>query len=570
MSAAQGCVRSVSNLKNKMTTMKTIIALLGLCIAACAAPLPTPEQLAWQKLELTMFCHFGVNTFTDREWGEGTEPETVFNPTDLDCRQWVSAAKAAGFKLMILTAKHHDGFCLWPSKFTEHSVKHSPWKHGAGDVVGEFVTACREQGMKVGLYLSPWDRHEKTYGTEAYNDHFCNQLTELLTNYGVIDEVWFDGACGEGPNGKKQVYAWPRYYALIRKLQPHALIAISGPDIRWVGNESGVARVGESSVQTRDGKAVWYPAECDVSIRPGWFYHTSEDGKVKSLAQLMDIYFESVGRNSDLLLNVPPDRRGQFAAPDVARLREFGAAVRNLFTNEIARGTANQLVEFGGERIFNLGNVQEDIAHGERMRAYHIEVRQQGAWRTVARGTIIGQRNLLRLPDITADAARLVVDRSEGDPMVTWSLYRAIPIGAWAKTSGLSLTTGKPAVASNVHGNSTEFGGDKAVDGDRDTRWATSDETRACWLEVDLLKEENLGRLGIAELTPRITRFQLEYRTDPTAPWHVAFAGGKAGTDFHASFPLVKARYVRLNILDASFAPTIWEFDLFPPAPSRK
>ncbi len=558
--------------------MKFCAAVSAILFAASFAaradgPVPTPEQLAWQKMEMTMFCHFGVNTFTDREWGQGTEDEKIFNPTDLDCRQWARAAKTGGFKLMILTAKHHDGFCLWPSKFTEHCVKNSPWKDGEGDVVREFVDACRAEDLKVGLYLSPWDRHEKTYGTDGYNDHFCNQLTELLTNYGQIDEVWFDGACGEGPNGKKQVYDWKRFYALIRKLQPHALIAISGPDVRWVGNESGFAREGESSVRNAnehqrehavDGK-VWFPAECDVSIRPGWFYHAHEDAKVKSLEHLMDIYFKSVGRNSDLLLNIPPARRGRFADPDVKRLQEFGDTIRGLFANEIAHGVANTDVEFGGEKAFNLANVQEDISKGERVKSYRVEARSGGEWKTVARGTVIGNRNLHRIAEVTADAARVVIEKCDGEPLVTWSLHKAMPVGLWAKSSG-SLTAGKPAEASNVHGNSTEYGGDKACDGDRNTRWATGDSTRACWLEVDLLGEQNIGRVAISELEPRITKFQIEYRNDKSAPWQTAYSGGKAGKDFHADFAPVKARFVRLNILDATFAPTIWEFELFPPA----
>ncbi|MBU4198772.1 MAG: alpha-L-fucosidase [Verrucomicrobia bacterium] len=401
---------------------------------ACAErPAPSADQLAWQKMELTMFCHFGVNTYTDREWGDGTEDEAIFNPSDLDCSQWTRAAKQGGFKLLILTAKHHDGFCLWPSKFTEHSVRKSPWKNGRGDVVREFVDACRADGLKAGLYLSPWDRHEKTYGTDAYNDYFRNQLAELLTDYGTLDEVWFDGACGEGPNGRKQTYDWESYQALIRKLQPHALIAIMGPDIRWVGNESGVAGEGESSVQTRQGRPVWHPAECDVSIRPGWFHHAQEDDQVKSLEHLADIYFKSVGRNSVLLLNVPPDSRGQFAAPDVLRLHEFGRTIRGLFANEIAQGVASEAVEFGSARTFNLVNLQEDIAQGERVRSYHVEARRNGAWVTVALGTAIGQRNLHRIADITADAARVVINKCEGEPLVMWSLYCATPIGPWGQ-----------------------------------------------------------------------------------------------------------------------------------------
>ncbi|MCX7006821.1 MAG: alpha-L-fucosidase, partial [Kiritimatiellaeota bacterium] len=313
--------------------MKKLLLLIALALAARAEipltpfpPVPSPEQLAWQRMELTMFLHFGVNTFSDREWGTGKEEEQSFNPTALDCRQWARTAKAAGFKLLILTAKHHDGFCLWPTKLTEHCVRNSPWKNGQGDVARKFVEACHAEGLKVGLYLSPWDRNNPKYGSDAYNDYFVGQLTELLTNYGPVDEMWFDGACGEGPNGKKQVYDWPRYYATIRKLMPHALIAISGPDIRWVGNESGVARLGEKSAQ-RGGTPRCAPAECDVSIRPGWFYHATEDAKVKSLAKLIEIYFASVGRNSSLLLNVPPDRRGLMAEPDVARLKEFGEVV---------------------------------------------------------------------------------------------------------------------------------------------------------------------------------------------------------------------------------------------------
>ena len=260
-------------------------------------------------------------------------------------------------KLLILTCKHHDGFCLWPSKYTEHCVKNSPWRDGKGDVVKEVSDACRRGGIKFGVYLSPWDRHEKTYGSDAYNDYYKNQLRELLTNYGEITEVWWDGACGEGPNGKRQVYDWDGYIKVVRELQPNAVMAICGPDIRWVGNEDGLARESEWSVLPpmpdapakpdlghrkyrcrSDTVFRWYPAECDVSIRPGWFYHASEDGKVKSLHDLLDIYYRSVGRNSVLLLNVPPDRRGLFHENDVARLRELRAALDETFKTNLAAG----------------------------------------------------------------------------------------------------------------------------------------------------------------------------------------------------------------------------------------
>jgi alpha-L-fucosidase len=329
-------------------------------VAKAANVVPSPRQMAWQEREFEAFIHFGVNTFTDREWGEGTESPSVFNPTALDARQWARVARDAGMKLIIVVAKHHDGFCMWPSKFTEHSVKNSPWRGGKGDVVGEVAAACREFGLKLGVYLSPWDRHERCYGdSPRYNEHFRNQLRELLTNYGPVDEVWFDGACGEGPNGKRQVYDWQSYYALIRELAPAAVISIMGPDVRWVGTESGVGRETEWSVvpdisrnvdsiaarsqqnpvdggfnpgdlmqadlgsreKIRTARTlVWYPAQTNTSNRPGWFYHQREDTLVKSPQTLVDTYFSAVGRNGQFLLNIPPDRRGLIHENDVKNL----------------------------------------------------------------------------------------------------------------------------------------------------------------------------------------------------------------------------------------------------------
>lgn len=321
---------------------------------------PAARQLEWQKLELTAFFHFGINTFTNREWGNGKEDPKMFNPKSLDCRQWVETAKDAGFKLVILTAKHHDGFCLWPSKFTSHSVASSPWKNGKGDVMRELANACKEYGVKLGVYLSPWDMNSPLYGTDEYNDLFVSQLTELLTGYGPIDEVWFDGANGEGPNGKKQVYDFDRWYKHIRMLQPQAVIAIMGPDVRWVGTETGYGRETEWSVvpvnnleetaiannsqqhvafrpkgdmagedlgsrdKIRSAKRLaWYPAEVDVSIRPGWFFHESENDKVKSPEKLLDIYFHSVGKNAVLLMNIPPDPRGLIHQKDIQALQAW-------------------------------------------------------------------------------------------------------------------------------------------------------------------------------------------------------------------------------------------------------
>lgn len=563
--------------------------------ASDAAPRPTPQQLAWQRHEFIAFAHFGMNTFTDREWGDGKEDTKLFNPTDFDARQWAEVLQESGVKLLILTAKHHDGFCLWPSKFTEHSVKNSPWRDGKGDVVREVVDALREKQIRVGLYLSPWDRNQPTYGdSPKYNEYFRSQLRELLTNYGEVDEVWFDGACGEGPNGKRQEYDFPSYYSLIRELQPNALIAIVGPDIRWVGNESGVARENESSVVTRDGKLAWHPAECDVSIRPGWFYHASEDDKVKSLATLVDIYFKSVGRNSVLLLNIPPDRRGRFADPDVARLKEFGQFIKQLdatdFVSEATitssgdgapaahtalvkdgdlatcwttpgdEHTGTLEFDLGKPQTFNVARVQEGIFLGERVQAYHIEVQDGGKWRTISSGEVIGHKQLRRFPAVTAQRVRLVIDKASEQPAIAeFGLHfnPLAPVGSGA------LSAHRPARASDVHPGGTQFGADKAVDDDPETRWATSDEVKQAWLEVELAEPSNVSRIAVAELDPRITKYRVEYRMSEDEGWKVAHEGTGAGTGYSASFSPVRARYVRLNILESARPPTIWEFRVF-------
>lgn len=389
---------------------------------------PTPEQATWQDMEVIAFTHFGINTFTDREWGEGTEDPKLFNPTRLDAKQWVKALKAARVKLLILTAKHHDGFCLWPSKYTEHCVKNSPWKSGKGDVVGDVAEACRKGGLKFGVYLSPWDRHERTYGdSPAYNCHFTNQLRELLTNYGPIAEVWFDGACGEGPNGKRQEYDWAGYYQVVRQLQPNALIAICGPDIRWVGNESGVARENETSVQPASGSMhpgrslVWWPAECDVSIRPGWFYHASEDDKVKSLDHLMDIYYKSVGRNSNLLLNIPPDRRGLIHETDVRRLAEFGTEIKRRFGKSLAQARGRgEVVELALQEptVIDHAMLMEEITEGERVREFVVEGKVKGRWTELCKGQVIGHKRIERVNPVEVSAVRLRCLKPVAEPLI--------------------------------------------------------------------------------------------------------------------------------------------------------
>jgi alpha-L-fucosidase len=396
-------------------------------------PTPSPAQLAWQRDELAMFCHFGVNTFTDREWGDGTESPAIFNPTAFDARQWARAARAGGFRSMILTAKHHDGFCLWPTATTRHSVASSPWRNGAGDVVREFVDACRAEGLRPGLYLSPWDRNNPAYGdSPRYNDLYCDQLTELLTHYGPLAEVWFDGANGEGPNGKKQVYDWPRFWGLVRRLQPDAVMfSDAGPDIRWCGNERGVAgepnwSIVDPTVVTFPGQSgpevipalqhgstvgtVWRPAEADVSIRPGWFYHAAEDEKVRTVDSLVDLYLSSVGRNSKLLLNVPPTRQGLLHDVDAQRLAAFRDARDAAFGHDLGAGatpswttpspgTIELELELANPARVSAVRIEESIAYGQGVASHAVSVSDANpmVWFDVASGTTVGYARIHRL-----------------------------------------------------------------------------------------------------------------------------------------------------------------------------
>lgn len=334
-------------------------------------PKPTRAQLAWHDMEFYLFMHFGPNTFTDLEWGHGNEKEEVFNPTNLDCEQWCRIAKAAGAKGIIITAKHHDGFCLWPSKYSTHTVRESKWKDGKGDVLKDLSAACKKYNLKFGVYISPWDRNHPDYGTEKYNDVFVNMMKELFTNYGPIWELWWDGANGEGPNGKKQVYDWHRFEKTVRELSPNTIVFSDiGPDIRWCGNENGIA--GTTNWNTLDtagfargaggpsqdtlntgninGKN-WIPAECDVSIRPGWFYHKAEDDKVKTAEQLFNLYLKSVGRGANLLLNVPPDGRGLITKYDSGVLVGFRELRNESFQNNIAEKGTGYFVPHTGIRI---------------------------------------------------------------------------------------------------------------------------------------------------------------------------------------------------------------------------
>ena len=413
---------------------------------------PTPQQLEWQQMEWTAFLHFGINTFTGREWGDGKENPALFNPTDFDAEQWVRSLKEAGFKMAILTAKHHDGFCLWPTKTTGHSVAASPWKDGKGDVVRELRDACDKYGIKFGVYLSPWDRNASCYGdSPKYNEFFIEQLTELLTNYGEVHEVWFDGANGEGPNGKKQEYDWTAILSTIRRLQPRAVTAIMGDDVRWVGNERGLGRETEWSATVltpgtyarceEQNKALgvkatskdlggrdmlvnakelfWYPSEVDVSIRPGWFYHQQEDNQVKSLKHLTDIYFKSVGYNSVLLLNIPPDQRGRISDADVNRLKEFADYRKEIFAdNRVKGGLKAWTARPGDTRVYqlkpkseiNVVMLREDISKGQRMEAFTVEALTADGWKEIAKGTTVGYKRLIRIPAVEARQLRVKVD----------------------------------------------------------------------------------------------------------------------------------------------------------------
>lgn len=396
-------------------------------------PVPSPRQLAWQKMETYAFVHFGPNTFTGEEWGHGNENPEVFDPKKLDCRQWVRAFKQGGLKGVVVTAKHHDGFCLWPSKYSTHTVAQSAWKGGKGDVLKELSDACRAEGLKFGVYLSPWDRNHPTYGTPEYNRVFANMLGEVLTQYGPVFEVWFDGANGEGPNGKRQVYDWPLFISTVRKYQPNAVIfSDAGPDIRWVGNEGGYA--GETCWSTMDrskfapgvadtallnagmeGTPDWLPAECDVSIRPGWFWRASENDKVKSVEQLLDIYYGSVGRNGSLILNVPPNSDGLISDVDVRRLKEFHEAVKAEFAHPIRAHRDDRTLDFGREQTFSKLMLREPIQYGQRVRKFRVEA----DGKTIAQGTTIGNKRLLRLEPTSARTVTLVIEESRAEPLIS-------------------------------------------------------------------------------------------------------------------------------------------------------
>lgn len=424
-------------------------------------PLPTPCQLEWEDREFYLFAHFGPNTFTDLEWGKGTEKEGVFNPTSLDCRQWCRIAKAAGAKGIIITAKHHDGFCLWPSKYSTHTVAQSAWKNGKGDVLRELADACKEYGLKIGVYLSPWDRNHPKYGTAEYNTVFIHMMEEVAARYGPLFEFWWDGANGEGPNGKKMIYAWHDFERTMRRIAPNTpIFSDIGPDIRWVGNERGIAgatnwdlldtagfRRGAGAPPTdtlNQGNVnghLWIPAECDVSIRPGWFYHASEDTAVKTPEQLFHLYLVSVGRGANMLLNVPPDRRGMYTSYDSAALVGFRHLLDESFSRPITgrvRGIKGgaALADGSGHTYASLGAadtvdfvfsepssvncvvLQEPIQMGQRIASFTLQVVHEDGSVYEVRQTTIGHKRILTFPTQKASFVRLRVTGAKAEPLI--------------------------------------------------------------------------------------------------------------------------------------------------------
>ena len=440
-------------------------------------PVPTENQLWWQDLEMYAFIHYSMNTYTDQEWGFGNEDLQLFNPSDLDCRQWARVCKQAGMRGIIFTAKHHCGFCMWPSQYTEYSVKNTPWKQGKGDVVRELADACREEGLKFAVYLSPWDRNHPEYGRKEYVTYFRNQLRELLTNYGDIFEVWFDGANGGdgwygGANEKRTIdrttyYEWPETYRMIRLLQPHCLIWNDGSDrgdLRWVGTEAG--NVGETnwSLLNKDGEVTWnmlhygledgdswVPGETNTSIRPGWFYHETENAHVKSLSKLMDTYYKSVGRNSTLLLNFPIAPNGRIHPIDSLRGIAFNKMIHEVFKTDLAanakKHTKNNetIIDFGKPTAFNRFVAEEDIRYGQRVKKFSLEAEINGKWQPlkdalVEQGdglTTIGHRRIICFPTVNATRLRLTILDAKCQPIIKrTSVYLAPELTADIPDSG--------------------------------------------------------------------------------------------------------------------------------------
>jgi alpha-L-fucosidase len=431
-------------------------------------PLPSSKQLAWQNSPFYLFMHFGPNTFTDLEWGKGSEKEELFNPTAMDCRQWCRIAKEAGASGIVITAKHHDGFCLWPSAYSNHTVAQSKWKNGKGDVLKELSDACREYGLSFGVYLSPWDRNHPAYGTPAYNDVFINMMKEVVSHYGPFFEFWWDGANGEGPNGKKQVYDWHGFEKTMRGVAPETMVFSDiGPDMRWVGNENGIVGITNWNLLDTAGFSRglgappndtlnqgningrnWIPAECDVSIRPGWFYHVKEDSLVKSPQKLFDIYLKSVGRGANLILNVPPDPRGLISSYDSAALMGFAKLRKESFQDLLSMkdhsvvnlyGKNNKEISKGKNGIIYWGNnfkdefleilfnrefevncilLKEMLQWGQRVKSFEIEIYDKDSLLYKNTYTTLGHQRIISFPTRNCNRIIIRITDAKSEPIL--------------------------------------------------------------------------------------------------------------------------------------------------------
>lgn len=429
-------------------------------------PKPTPQQMEWQEMETYAFLHFSINTYTDQEWGYGNESVELFNPTKLDARQWAKVCKSAGMKGIILTAKHHCGFCLWPSAYTEYSVKNSPWKNGEGDVVRELADACKEEGLKFAVYVSPWDRNHPDYGKPEYIDYFRNQLEELMTGYGDMFEVWFDGANGGtgwygGADEKRNIdrttyYDWGNTYRMVREWQPECVIwndRSNRGDLRWVGTEEGFVGQPNWSMLMATGEVskeelhhgiengdTWVPGEVNTSIRPGWFYHERQDNKVKSLAKLMDTYYKSVGRNATLLLNFPITPDGLIHPRDSITAAAFGNYVEELWKNRVspetemtAEGNVYSL-KFSKPSVFDRVVIAEDITQGQRVKSFTLEAKVGDEWVELKDELLpedenlstIGYKRIVCVPETEATELRLTVTDSKAVPLISaFEIYKS-------------------------------------------------------------------------------------------------------------------------------------------------
>ena len=544
-------------------------------VEMAARVVPTDKQLQWQQMELTAFLHFGINTFTGNEWGSGKDSPEIFNPSSLDCRQWAKTLKEGGFRMAILTAKHHDGFCLWQTATTEYSVKNSPWRDGKGDVVKELSEACREYGLKFGVYLSPWDRNAECYGdSPAYNQFFINQLTELLTNYGQVHEVWFDGACAEGPNGRRQVYDWTAILETIHTLQPEAVTAIMGDDVRWVGNEGGRGRetewsataytplslergpeqnralglvemsrdLGSRELIAKAQEVFWYPSEVDVSIRPGWFYHPYQDSQVRTLENLVDIYYTSVGRNSVLLLNIPPDTRGLIHEIDAQRLKDLRRYLDETFDeNLLVRRHRLWKAEEGDARefkvkdgaVFNTLLIREDITKGQRVESFTLEALAEGHWMKIAEGTTIGYNRLLKFPAMTAEKIRITISSTRKTARISQvGLFHAPEVKDNAYGEDI------PHYADQRGWKSLTPGAETAFDGDASTEW-NAESLAALTVDMGKLLEFKgfvYAPANDQDLTGTIFRYSFAVSTDGNQ-WQEVITDGEFSNIMHNPVP---------------------------------